>query len=213
MSSCNATAPEVSAAYPPHWVASWPLGVAHSITVRPIRPEDIALETEFARKLSKETRYNRFLGGGVRLTPEMLEKFTRIDFSRDMALIATATIEGAETAIGVARYARLADGVTCEFAITVADAWQGRGIGRKLLVMLVDSARGHGMRWIVVTCSPPTRPCCDSPVRRGFASIGIPRAQSCAAWCSNLSSTRCLRRAFQFPRKADTIESSGGQLP
>lgn len=149
MRSRNATAPELSAAYPAHLVASWPLGVAHSITVRPIRPEDIDLETEFARKLSKETRYNRFLGGGVRLTPEMLEKFTRIDFSRDMALIATATIEGAETAIGVARYVRLADDVTCEFAITLADAWQGRGIGRKLLAMLVDSARGHGLQRLV----------------------------------------------------------------
>jgi len=149
MRSRNATAPEFSAAYPAHLVASWPLGVAHSITVRPIRPEDIDLETEFARKLSRETRYNRFLGGGVGLTPEMLEKFTRIDFSRDMALIATATIEGAETAIGVARYARLADDVTCEFAITVADAWQGCGIGRKLLAMLVDTARGHGVRRII----------------------------------------------------------------
>ena len=149
MRSRNATAPEFSAAYPSHLVASWPLGVAHSITVRPIRPEDIDLETEFARKLSKETRYNRFLGGGVRLTPEILEKFTRIDFSRDMALIATATIEGAETAIGVARYARLADDVTCEFAITVADSWQGCGIGRKLLAMLVDSARGHAIRRII----------------------------------------------------------------
>ena len=149
MRSRNATAPEFSAAYPAHLVASLPLGVGHSITVRPIRPEDIDLETDFARKLSKETRYNRFLGGGVRLTPEMLEKFTRIDFSRDMALIATTTIEGAETAIGVTRYARLADDVSCEFAITVADAWQGRGIGRQLLAMLVDAARGHGMRRII----------------------------------------------------------------
>jgi len=149
MRSRNATAPEFSAAYPAHLVASLPLGVGHSITVRPIRPEDIDLETDFARKLSKETRYNRFLGGGVRLTPEMREKFTRIDFSRDMALMATATIEGAETAIGVARYVRLADDVTCEFAITIADAWQGRGIGRKLLAMLVDAARGHGMRRII----------------------------------------------------------------
>ena len=149
MRSRDATAPEFPATYPAHLVASWPLGLAHSITVRPIRPEDIDLETEFARKLSKETRYNRFLGGGVGLTPEMLEKFTRIDFSRDMALMATATIEGAETAIGVARYVRLVDGVTCEFAVTIADAWQGRGIGRKLLAMLVDSARGHGMRRIV----------------------------------------------------------------
>ena len=149
MRSRNATVPEFSAAYPAHLVASWPLGVAHSITVRPIRPEDIDLETEFARKLSKETRYNRFLGGGVGLTPEMLEKFTRVDFGRDMALIATATIEGAETAIGVARYARLADDVTCEFAITVADAWQGRGIGKKLLAMLVEAARGHSVRRII----------------------------------------------------------------
>ncbi len=150
MRSTNAMGPEFPADYPAHLVASWPLGLLpHSITVRPIRPEDIDLETEFARKLSKETRYNRFLGGGVGLTPELLEKFTRIDFSRDMALIATATIEGAETVVGVARYARLADDVTCEFAITVADAWQGRGIGRKLLGMLVDSARGHGIRRIV----------------------------------------------------------------
>src|SRR2546430_12558206 len=125
MRSRNATAPEFSAAYPAHLVASWPLGVAHSITVRPIRPEDIDLETEFARKLSKETRYNRFLGGGVRLTSEILEKFTRIDFRRDMALIATATIEDAETAIGVARYVRLAGGVTREIPNTLAHARQG----------------------------------------------------------------------------------------
>src|SRR5260221_12944072 len=129
MGSPNATAPEFSSAYPAHWVASWPLGVAHSITVRPIRPEDIDLEMEFARKLSKETRYNRFLGGRVRLTPEMLEKFTRIDFSRDMALMATATLEETETAIGVARYVRRAAGATCEFAITISDAWHARGIG------------------------------------------------------------------------------------
>jgi acetyltransferase len=142
--SRNATVPEFSAAYPAHLVASWPLGVSHSITVRPIRPEDIDLETEFARRLSKETRYNRFLGGGVGLTPEMLEKFTRIDFSRDMALIATATIEGAETAIGVTRYARLADDVTGEFAITVADAAALPGIATNTAMLRL--ARSQGFR-------------------------------------------------------------------
>src|SRR5436309_14719212 len=174
MRSRNTTAPEFSAAYPSHLVASWPLGVAHSITVRPIRPEDIDLETEFARKLSKETRYNRFLGGGVRLTPEMLEKFTRIDFSRDMALIATATIEGAETAIGVARYARLADDVLCEFAITVADAWQGCGIGRKPLAMPVDSARGHGLRQIIGEVLAPNTPVWHLARSPGFRIEGHP---------------------------------------
>lgn len=139
----------ISPPHPTGPIASWPLGLSHSVTVRPIRPEDIDLETEFAHKLSTETRYNRFLGGGVRLTPEMLEKFTRIDFSRDMALIASTTVEGIETAIGVARYARLADDVSCEFAVTVADAWQGHGIGKRLLAMLIDSARERGIKRII----------------------------------------------------------------
>ena len=78
----------ISPPHPTGPIASWPLGLSHSVTVRPIRPEDIDLETEFAHKLSTETRYNRFLGAGVKLTPNLLEKFTRIDFSRDMALIA-----------------------------------------------------------------------------------------------------------------------------
>jgi acetyltransferase len=137
------------APFPASLVASWPLGLSHSVTVRPIRPEDIDIETAFAHGLSKETRYNRFLGAGVKLTPKLLEKFTRIDFSRDMALIATTTVEGVETAIGVARYARLADGYTCEFAVTIADTWQGRGIGRRLLAMLIESARGHGVKRLI----------------------------------------------------------------
>jgi acetyltransferase len=140
---------QISARHPVGPIASWPLGLAHSVTVRPIRPEDIDLETEFAHKLSGETRYNRFLGAGVKLTPALLEKFTRIDFSRDMALIASTTVEGVETAIGVARYARLADGVSCEIAITIADAWQGRGVGKRLLAMLIDSARKHGVERLI----------------------------------------------------------------
>jgi acetyltransferase len=139
----------IAAAYPESLTTSWDLGLNHSITVRPIRPEDADIETEFAHKLSLESRYNRFLGGGVRLTPELLEKFTRIDFSRDMALIATVTLEGVETAIGVARYARLGEATSCEFAIVIADAWQGSGLGTRLLRKLVESAREHGIRRIV----------------------------------------------------------------
>jgi acetyltransferase len=138
-------APEFPASYPAYLTTSWPLGLAHSITVRPIRPEDIDIEERFIRGFSQETRYNRYLGGGVALTQERLEKLTRIDFSRDMALIATVTFDGAETVIGVARYVRLEDGATCEFAIVIADAWQGYGIGRKLLAKLVDCARSHGI--------------------------------------------------------------------
>jgi acetyltransferase len=141
--------PEILPLQSARMTASWSLGISHSITVRPLQPEDIDLHAAFAHKLSRETRYNRFLGGGVALTQEFLEKLTRIDFSRDMALIATVAIEAAEATIGVARYVRLADEVSCEFAVTITDAWQGYGIGKKLLAMLIDSARAHGIRRII----------------------------------------------------------------
>ena len=58
-----------------------------------------------------------------------------------MALAATTMLGGGETLIGVARYVSDRDSPSAEFAIVVADAWQGRGIGRRLLAKLADVAR------------------------------------------------------------------------
>jgi acetyltransferase len=62
-----------------------------------------------------------------------------------MALAATTMLDG-ETLIGVARYVRDKDGDSAEFAIVVADAWQGRGIGSRLLDKLIDVARRRGVK-------------------------------------------------------------------
>ena len=48
---------------------SWPLGVDHSITVHPIVPEDAPLTREFFDSLSADSRYNRFFGTGITLSP------------------------------------------------------------------------------------------------------------------------------------------------
>ncbi len=127
----------------PLQATSWPLGLDHSITVRPIRPDDADLERAFAYRLSRESIYNRFFGARRVLTPEWLEQLTRIDFSREVALIATVVVEGSETQIGVARYVR--DGAACECAIVIADAWQGRGVGTKLLRELLAAAGRSGI--------------------------------------------------------------------
>jgi len=141
--------PALSGAYPAELTSSTSLGLGHSITIRPIRPEDVDLETEFAHSLSNESRYNRFLGGGVALTPEWLKRLTCIDFSRDMALIATVTFGDSETQIGVARYALLEDGSSCEFAIAVADQWHGYGIGEMLMRHLIVAARRAGIATMI----------------------------------------------------------------
>lgn len=121
---------------------------AHSVTVRPLRCEDADLEVRFGLGLSEETRYSRFFGG-VRFTPDLLATLVNVDFSRDLALIATTTVAGTEAPIGVARFVRLPEGDAAEFAVTVADEWQGHGVGKLLLTRLVDIARERGLRRLV----------------------------------------------------------------
>jgi acetyltransferase len=115
------------------------------VTVRPLRREDADLELRFGLGLSEESRYSRFFGG-MRFTPEVLAALVNTDFSRDVALIATTTVEGKETPIGVVRYVLTPEGDAAEFAITVADQWQGGGVGKLLLGRLVEIARERGLR-------------------------------------------------------------------
>jgi acetyltransferase len=120
-----------------------------AISIRPMRPEDLDIETEFVEGWSAETRYNRLFSAGSRTTPERFREITRIDYARDMALIATLMLEDREVQIGVARYVLRDDDKTCEFALAVADAWQHRGIGRALMLNLIDSATAAGIETMV----------------------------------------------------------------
>ena len=74
--------------YPTHLVSQWQLADGTDITIRPIRPEDAELEQEFVRDLSEESKYFRFMNSMQELTETMLVRFTQIDYSREMALIA-----------------------------------------------------------------------------------------------------------------------------
>jgi acetyltransferase len=111
------------------------------VTIRPIRPEDAIIEHQFVHALSSQSKYFRFMYAVQDLTPAMLSRLTQIDYDREMALIAVAEIEGVEKEIGVARYVINPDGKTCEFAIVVADEWQGKSIASRLMECLMDIAR------------------------------------------------------------------------
>ena len=75
------------------------------ITIRPIRLADAAMEAEFVRKLSPETKHYRFLGGLKELSPALLKSLCDIDYRHSMAFVATVTQDGKEIEIGVSRYA------------------------------------------------------------------------------------------------------------
>lgn len=130
--------------YPVELEGMLPLRDGAQVPVRPIRPEDAELEQQFVRGLSEQSRYQRFLHELPQLPPAMLARFTQLDYDRELALVALAP-DGSGM-IGVGRYAPNADGETAEFALVVADAWQGRGVGRALLERLCDCALAAGYR-------------------------------------------------------------------
>jgi len=116
------------------------------LTVRPVRPQDADAAQVFVRSLSPASRVLRFHIGIKELAPAMLRAMTDVDPARHVALVVQR--EGGDGAlVADARYVREeGDPSTAEFAIAVADEWQGRGLGRRLLAHLVEHARAHGVR-------------------------------------------------------------------
>lgn len=134
--------------YPSHLTSKWTVPDGTEITIRPIKPEDAELEVEFVRSLSTETKYYRFMNTMRELPPAMVARLTQIDYDREMAFLATIQVDGAEKEIGVCRYAVNPDGESCEFAVVVGDEWQHRGLARKLMGVLIETARGRGLAYM-----------------------------------------------------------------
>jgi acetyltransferase len=134
--------------YPAHLVTQWQLPNGADVTIRPIRPEDADMTQEFVRGLSSETKYFRYMDAVQELSHSMLVRLTQIDYDREMALLVVTEEDGKQVELGVARYAVNPDGTSCEFALVVDDHWQHQGIGHKLMDVLMDPARGKGLRSI-----------------------------------------------------------------
>ena len=134
--------------YPTHLVSQWQLVDGTDIVIRPIRPEDADLVKRFVHDLSDESKYFRFMNSVQELTEEMLARLTQIDYSREMALVAVTQDQSPETELGVARYAINPDGLSCEFALVVANNIAGKGLGQRLMIALMEAARSKGLEVI-----------------------------------------------------------------
>src|SRR5450432_836792 len=120
-----------------------------TLRVRPIRPEDAEMEQAFGGGLSEQSRYFRFMQHLPTLTPQMLARFTQVDYDRELALVALDDSSGTESIIAVVRYVANWDRESAEYAIVLADAWQGRGLGYAMMKMLIECARRRGFKRLV----------------------------------------------------------------
>ena len=106
------------------------------VLIRPIEPEDKGLLLSGFEQLSEQSRYRRFLAPVPKLTESQLTYLTEVDHDTHEALVAVDAGQPLR-GLGVARYVRLQDHPEiAEAAVTVIDAYQGRGLGTLLLALL-----------------------------------------------------------------------------
>ncbi len=115
------------------------------VVVRQIHEQDVELERRFIEALSPTSRRFRFLDTMRTPSEALLKQMTSIDAAASAAYVALIVVDGVEREIGVARFSALPGGGDCEFAVTVADEWQRKGLGTLLVRRLVEVARSRGI--------------------------------------------------------------------
>jgi GNAT superfamily N-acetyltransferase len=126
-----------------------PLGLADGtvVEVRAIDASDVCRLRRLFDRLSPTSVYFRFFAPIRRPRAGVLEHLAAVDHDRREALVAVAGDE----IVAVARYEAGTDGDEAELAVTVEDAWQGRGIGKRLSRRLARLARDRGFTAFTAT--------------------------------------------------------------
>ena len=128
-----------------HWVEA--LNDGSPVLIRPLRDEDREREKAFIENLSPITRHHRFLAEVKEVGDALLAQLMDVDGSERVAYVALVHDNGSLREIGISRYATLGtDADTCEFAVTVADDWQHKGLDALLMRHLIARAKDQGFK-------------------------------------------------------------------
>ncbi len=125
-----------------------------ALRVRSLTAADAVLLERMFYHLSPETIYRRFFIAAEHASPELVRKSAQrlaaINPRREVALVALAGDEGNEEAIAVARFALLPHNRrVAEASILVRDDYQGTGVGRQMIDLLVTAARERQLERLI----------------------------------------------------------------
>ena len=133
--------------YPTRYIIPWRLRDGTEVLLRPIRPEDEPLQHDLFSTLSEETVRERFFSVIKEMTHEMLVRFCNIDYDREIAIVAEVRKGDERTIVGISRLI-IEPGARAQFAVLVHDDYQGKGLGYKLIDVLIGVAQEKGLEEI-----------------------------------------------------------------
>ncbi|MBV8711763.1 MAG: GNAT family N-acetyltransferase [Solirubrobacterales bacterium] len=116
-------------------------------TLRPISPADETALIEFHDRCSEETHYSRFAAAKPQLRPTEAHHLCGVDdHCRGALVIVDSDDPGTIHGVGRWEPVNLTD---AELAFVIEDAYQGRGLGRKLVKATIERAREEGFTRLV----------------------------------------------------------------
>jgi acyl-CoA hydrolase/GNAT superfamily N-acetyltransferase len=120
-------------------------GTGLEIFLRPVKISDEPLLKDFFYSLSDQSMYRRFISPRKDIPHRQLQEHIVIDYTRQMAILATVNRGEKEDIVGLGQYSIVESTHTAEVAFAVKDAHQNRGIGTELLSYLIYLAQKQGL--------------------------------------------------------------------
>lgn len=132
-----------------------PMADGTLVRFAPVTPQHKQLILDGFHKLSAASRYMRFGHPVNELSGKELDYLTNVDQQHHVAWGAMVSENGQDCGIAVARYVRTVEILgKAEFALTVLDAYQNRGIGRFMLALLYVLALRQGIHTLSGSIMP-----------------------------------------------------------
>ncbi|MEX0613887.1 MAG: bifunctional acetate--CoA ligase family protein/GNAT family N-acetyltransferase [Pirellulales bacterium] len=132
--------------YPDEYVRQATLADGSKLLLRPIQPEDEPLWHQFLKNCSQRSIWQRFRYLFKETTHEMATRFCFVDYDRTMAIVAEVEVGGERNLAAVGRLEADADHHDAEYAVLVADTWQGRGLGSLLTDFCLELCTSWGIK-------------------------------------------------------------------
>ncbi len=160
--------------YPQKYETRWTLQTGQEVLLRPIKPEDEPMWLEMFRGFSEESIRYRFFTV-IKDTPhEMRVRYCNIDYDREIAIVVEITQDGKRQILGVGRLPIETGGKKGELAFIITDAWQGLGIGTKLVDHVLEVAKDMGVEEVYAFMLPDNYRAQALTKKMGFELVDTP---------------------------------------
>ena len=156
--------------YPTRFISPWRLADGTDIILRPIKSEDEPMIAQMLATMSDEALHERFYEGVPRFDHDRLVRFTNIDYERELAIVAELTTKRGKRIIGVGRLIGDPERDEAEFTVIVHDEFHNRGLGFKLVDLIIGIAEERGFTGLFGTISADNQRMLDLTEQLGFAA-------------------------------------------